>query len=102
MKNKKSKFADKAKTILEKPKPSGVGDFMEESPEPVKPDVRKSVNTENSKPVEPEIRIEEPKTVREEFRLPFDLAEKLRKHAFETRATKTAIVVEALENFFKK
>ena len=80
MKDKKSKFASKAKSILDKGKPSGIGDFLEEGTQ--KEDVRKSVNTESSKPVETETRTEAPKTTREEFRLPFELAEKLRKYAF--------------------
>lgn len=100
MKDKKNKFASKAKSILDTSKPSGIGDFLEEGAK--EKDVRKTVNTESGKTVKPEIRTEVPKTVREEFRLPFELAEKLRKHAFETRTTKTATVVEALEKFLKK
>jgi len=100
MKDKKSKFASKAKSILDKGKPSGIGDFLEEGTQ--KEDVRKYVNTESSKTVETETRTEGPKTVREEFRLPFDLAEKLRKYAFENRTTKTATVVDALEEYLKK
>lgn len=97
MENKKNKFATKAKTILEKSKPSGVGDFLESE----EGGVRKSVNTENSKAVETENRTDDPKTVREEFRLPVKLAEKLRAYAFENRSTKTAIIVDALEKFFQ-
>jgi len=41
------------------------------------------------------------KSVREEFRLPFDLAEKSRKHAFESTTTKTSTVVETLKKYFK-
>lgn len=97
MKDKKLKFADKAKTILETPKPSGVGDFLESE----EGDVRKTVNTEIQEAVNTENRTNTSKTVREEFRLPFELAEKLRAHAFENRSTKTAIVVDALERFFQ-
>jgi hypothetical protein len=100
MKDKKNKFASKAKSILDTGKPSGIGDFLEEGAK--EKNVRKPVSTEKSKAVEPETRTDNPATVREEFRLPFDLAEKLRKHAFETRTTKTATVVEALENFLEK
>lgn len=99
MKNKKSKFASKAKSILDKGKPSGIGDFLEEGTK--EKGVRKSVNTQNSKTVGPEKRTSPPVTVREEFRIPFDLAEKLRKHAFENRTTKTATVIEALERFLR-
>ena len=99
MKNKKSKFASKAKSILDKGKPSGIGDFLEEgTKEKV---VRKTVNTKSRKAVETERRTSPPVTVREEFRIPFDLAEKLRKHAFENRTTKTATVIEALERFLR-
>jgi uncharacterized protein (DUF58 family) len=98
MKDKKNKFASKAKSILDTGKPSGRGDFLEEGTQ--EKSVRKTVSTEISKTVKPESRTDSPKTVREEFRLPFELAEKLRKHAFETRTTKTATVVEALENLF--
>ena len=42
------------------------------------------------------------KTVREEFRLPFKLAEKLRSYAFKNRTTKVAVVKEALEQFLSK
>ena len=98
MKDKKNKFASKGKSILDTGKPSGIGDFLEEGAQGK--DVRKTVNTEISKAVELESRTNDPKTIREEFRLPFELAEKLRKHAFETRSTKTATVVEALENLF--
>ena len=98
MKDKKNKFASRAKSILDTGKPSGIGDFLEEGAQGK--DVRKTVNTEISKTVEPGNRINDPKTIREEFRLPFELAEKLRKYAFETRSTKTATVVEALENLF--
>jgi hypothetical protein len=37
-----------------------------------------------------------------QFCLPFELAEKLRKHAFENRTTKTSTMVEALEKYLKK
>lgn len=100
MKDKKNKFASKAKSILDTGKPSGIGDFLEEGDQGK--DVRKAVNTEISKAVELENRTSDPKTIREEFRLPFELADQLRKYAFETRTTKTATVIEALENFFKK
>lgn len=97
MKDKKDKFSNKAKAILETPKPSGIGDFLDEE----KRDVRNSVNTDNGNSVNTEIRTDTIKTTREEFRLPIDLADKLRKYAFETRMTKTAVVVEALEKFLK-
>jgi hypothetical protein len=100
MKDKKNKFASKAKSILDTGKPIGIGDFLEEGAK--EKDVRKPVNTEKSKAVETETRIDNPATVREEFRLPFDLAEKLRKHAFEARTTKTKTVIKALEEYFNK
>ncbi len=92
MKNKKNKIASKGKSILNTAKPRGIGDFLSE--ESQKNQIRKSVNTDT--------RTNKPNSVREEFRFSFGLAEKLRKYAFETRRTKTAIVIEALENFLKK
>jgi hypothetical protein len=100
MKDKKSKFASKAKAILDTGKPSGIGDFLEEGAK--EKAVRKPVNTEKSKAVSTENHTENPKTVREEFRLPFDLAEALRKHAFDNRTTKTKTVIKALEEYFIK
>ena len=39
--------------------------------------------------------------VREEFRLPGDLAETLREYAHQQRLKKTAVVIEALQEFFR-
>ena len=113
---KKGKFADRAKGIIGKPK--GLGDFLEEKKEDT---ISDSVNTENRKTVNTEKREEDKsnssnsvvtdirkngntkkhKTVREEFRLPENLAETLRIYAFNHRTTKTAVVIEALEKFFE-
>jgi len=41
------------------------------------------------------------RTVREEFRLPADLAETLREYAHQQRLKKTAVVIEALQEFFR-
>lgn len=97
MADKKRKFANKAKTILGDPekKPSGIGDFLEEDDQAAdqgKEAARKAGDTDNRNSVQP-------KTAREEFRLPYELSERLRKYAFENRTTKTAAVVEALEKF---
>jgi hypothetical protein len=37
----------------------------------------------------------------EEFKLPFELTEKLREHAFNSHTTKTKIVIKALEEYLK-
>ena len=104
---KKGKFADKAKEIIGKPK--GLGDFLEGEQK-----VSKTVYTEeqnagitaNSKTVITDIQkydnTEKRKIVREEFRFPEDLAETLRTYAFNHRTTKTAVVIEALSEFFKE
>jgi hypothetical protein len=98
MKDKKIKFADKAKTILEKPKVSGVGDFLDNE----KLEIRETVNTEIQESGDTENRITVKEKIREEFKLPFDLAEQLRAYAFENRITKTAVVISALEKFLQK
>jgi len=114
---KKGKFVDRAKGIIGKPK--GLGDFLEEKKEDtvsnsVVAEERNTVNTEerkegksdSSKAVVTDIQkydnTEKRKIVREEFRFPEDLAETLRTYAFNHRTTKTAVVIEALSEFFKK
>lgn len=92
-KNKKGKFSDIGKTILKKDeKPKGISSFLSDDEQ----------DTENRSSVNTETRKKKPKAqkkVREEFRLPADLAEKLRKRAFEERRSKVAIVIEALEEY---
>jgi hypothetical protein len=84
-KNKKGKFSDIGKTILKKDeKPKGISSFLS--------DDEQDTETRKKKP-------KAQKKVREEFRLPADLAEKLRKRAFEERRSKVAIVIEALEEY---
>ncbi len=91
---KKGKFADKAKGIIDNRKPKGLSDFLEEDKKNM---VRKAVNTDL---LENDI-TDKRKTVREEFRLPEDLAENLRTYAFHHRTTKTTVVIEALNEFLK-
>lgn len=78
--------------------------------------LRKSGNTETRKPDETSIRksgklrsrkrleelVDSPLTKREEFRLPGDLAERLRVYTFDSRSKKTAVVIEALDVFLRK
>ena len=87
---KKGKFADKAKEIIDPDKPKGLSDFLGE-------EERKSEDTDIRKHESTAKRI----TVREEFRLPEDLAENLRTYAFHNRITKTAVVIEALNKFLE-
>jgi len=62
--------------------------------------IRKSVKLPSRKRLE-EL-IDSPLTKREEFRLPGDLAERLRVYTFDTRSKKTAVVIEALDAFLRK
>ncbi len=113
---KKGKFTDRAKGIIGKPK--GLGDFLEEKKEDTVSnsvvtedhetgytDIRKEGKPDSSDSIVTDIRKNgntvKRKTVREEFRLPENLAETLRIYAFNHRTTKTAVVIEALEKFFK-
>ena len=94
-KRKKTKFADKGKKILKGQKPKDLSSFLDDNEK----------NTDNRKTVKTESRTKNnktKKTVREEFRLPFKLAEKLRSYAYKKRTTKVAVVKEALEQFFSK
>ncbi len=87
METKKGTFAEKGQSILNPQKPKGISDFLDENKDV---SVRKTANTECRK------------AVREEFRLPFELAERLRKYAYKNRSTKTATVIEALSKFFSE
>ena len=101
-------FAAKARSIVSgATKPRSLEDFLEDDRKDGNPanrtdtdkteirtsDVRKSVDTDNM--------ITGRKTAREEFRFDPDLAERLRRYAFETRRKKTTIVREALEAYLK-
>ena len=96
---KQGKFAGRAKSILGQggSKPQSIEDLLgngdTENQETVKPVSRKVDERNDSKtsPME---------WVREEFRLPADLAEQLRLYAFENRTKKVAVVRQALEEFF--
>jgi hypothetical protein len=88
--------------------------------DPVKAEVRKTVKTENrktgstlihdavktgtGKTVKPDETPEElelpPK--REEFKLPGQLAERLRVYVFDTRSKKTHVVIDALDEYLQK
>ena len=91
----KGRFAGKGKSILGTERPTGLADFLENSTE--NQDVRISENTEIRNAENTEIRV-----AREEFRFTEDLAERLRKCAFEKRRKKVEIVTQALEQFLKQ
>ena len=65
-----------------------------ETRETVYPGSQETEYTENRKPEKND------SAVREEFRLPADLAETLREYAHQQRLKKTAVVIEALQEFF--
>jgi hypothetical protein len=91
------KFARRAQRILHRELPSSLADLMgKETQEPGNPAFRISGN--------PETRLsgQSGSTVREEFRLPEDLAETLREYAHQQRMKKTAVVIEALQEFFRQ
>ena len=82
------KFARKAQRILHRDQPMSLADLMsEEEHEPGYPENRKTDRSGSA--------------VREEFRLPEDLADTLREYAHQQRLKKTAVVIEALQEFFR-
>ena len=97
---KRGKFAQKAKTMFDQEKLTGLADFLDDESEGSS---RKSVTTENRTTVQSENHIDAKRQgkVREEFRLPEDLAETLRDYAYHNRRKKTAVVIEALSEFFR-
>lgn len=68
-------------------------------------ETRNTSNTDNRKTGKQESKADEavdmpPK--REEFKLPGELAERLRVYVFDTRSKKTHVVIEALDEYLKK
>ena len=97
------KFARRAQRILHRDQPMSLADLMGEEVqeigyteirETVYPGSQETESTENRKPEKND------SAVREEFRLPADLAETLREYAHQQRLKKTAVVIEALQEFF--
>src|SRR6266699_986598 len=86
------KFARKAQRILHRDQPMSLADLMSEEHEPGFPESREAGYPENRKT--------DRSAVREEFRLPEDLADTLREYAHQQRLKKTAVVIEALQEFF--
>ncbi len=81
-------FAGKARHLLDRERPASMADLMgEENRETVYPEIRQSGRASGK--------------VREEFRLPEDVAETLREYAHQQRMKKTAVVIEALREFFR-
>ena len=90
------KFARRAQRILHRDQPMSLADLMgEEDHEHGYTEIQESEYTENRKTDR------SGRTVREEFRLPADLAETLREYAHQQRLKKTAVVIEALQEFFR-
>jgi hypothetical protein len=90
------KFARKAQRILHRDQPMSLADLMsEEEHEPGFPESRETGYPENRKTDR------SGSAVREEFRLPEDLADTLREYAHQQRLKKTAVVIEALQEFFR-
>jgi len=77
--------------------------MSEEENEPGNPETRKPGNPENQESGYPGNRKTDRNgsSVREEFRLPEDLADTLREYAHQQRLKKTAVVIEALQEFFR-
>jgi hypothetical protein len=90
---KKDKFLGMAKATLGTNKPIGLADFLDNTED--NQNIRKTVNTENRK----DKKITS-KPAREEFRFTEELANRLRKYAYEKRLKKVDIVTLALEKFF--
>ena len=98
------KFARRAQRILHRDQPMSLADLMgEEDHEPRYTESQESVYPESQESVYPENRKTDRSgsAVREEFRLPTDLAETLREYAHQQRLKKTAVVIEALQEFFR-
>ena len=98
------KFARRAQRILHRDQPMSLADLMgEEDHESGYPDTREPVYQEIHEPGDTENRKTERSgsAVREEFRLPADLANMLREYAHQQRLKKTAVVIEALHEFFR-
>src|SRR2546428_1157733 len=98
------KFARKAQRILHRDQPMSLAELMsEEQHETGYPATRESGYQENQESGFPENRKTDKSggAVREEFRLPEDLADTLREYAHLQRLKKTAVVIEALQEFFR-
>jgi hypothetical protein len=98
------KFTRKAQRILHRDQPMSLADLMrEEEHEPAFPESREAGYPENQESGYPENRKTDRSgsAVREEFRLPEDLADTLREYAHQQRLKKTAVVIEALQEFFR-
>ena len=98
------KFARRAQRILHRDQPMSLADLMgEEDHEIGYPETRETGYPESQEPVYTESREADRSgsAVREEFRLPADLAETLREYAHQQRLKKTAVVIEALQEFFR-
>jgi hypothetical protein len=102
MSSKRKDFAVKARHIVGGtaiPKPQSLQDFLDDEGKTVNTEnrtstVREAVNTDNTAAGK--------KTEREEFRFEFELAERLRRCAFETRRKKTDIAREALDRYLSE
>jgi len=98
------KFARKAQRILHRDQPMSLAELMsEEEHEIGNPETRIPGFPENQESGYPEDRKTDRNgsAVREEFRLPEDLADTLREYAHQQRLKKTAVVIEALQEFFR-
>lgn len=98
------KFARKAQRILHRDQPMSLADLMsEEEHEPGYPESREAGYPESQEPGYPDTRKTDRSgsAVREEFRLPEDLADTLREYAHQQRLKKTAVVIDALQEFFR-
>lgn len=92
---KKPNFSDKARSIIAADlRPKSLDDFLNDKP-------ASSIPEENSGDREREKKTSQ-KFFREEFRLPFEIGEKLRIISFKTQKKKTQIVQEALLDYFEK
>jgi hypothetical protein len=98
------KFARKAQRILHRDQPMSLADLMsEEEHESGFLESREAGYPGSQEPGYPENRKTDRSgsAVREEFRLPEDLADTLREYAHQQRLKKTAVVIEALQEFFR-
>ena len=96
------KFTDKARQKLSGSQPASIASLLGDDGDVHTP-VQKDVQEYGRIDVDTAERTEAVNTlVRENFRLPQHLAEALREYAHQSRTKKTAVVIEALTEFFQK
>ena len=99
---KPKRFTDKARQKLSGSQPASISDLLGDDGDASVP-AQENVQTYKRTDVDTPERTEPVDTlVRENFRLPQHVAEALREYAHQNRTKKTAVVIQALTEFFQK